>query len=53
MRIEHTMGSVKRCRIVKEKMRYWQDCIGDMVMTIAAGLHNWRLQDRPWQYEPH
>ena len=40
MRIEHTIGSVKRCRIVKEKMRYWQDRIRDMVMAIAAGLHN-------------
>jgi hypothetical protein len=51
MRIEHTIGSVKRCRIIKEKMRYWQDTIRDMVMAIAAGLHNWRLRYRPWNYE--
>lgn len=53
MRIEHTIGSVKRCRIVKEKLRYWQAIVRDMVMTIAAGLHNLRLQYRPWHYETH
>ncbi len=48
MRIEHTMGSVKRCRIVKEKIRYWQTTIRDMVMDIACGLHNLRLRYRPF-----
>ncbi len=51
MRIEHTMASVKRCRIVKEKMRYWQDGIRDLVMAIACGLHNLRLRHRPWNYD--
>ncbi len=51
MRIEHTIGSVKRCRIVNDKIRYWQDTVRDMVMTIAAGLHNLRLRYRPWNYE--
>lgn len=50
MRIEHTMSSVKRCRIVQDKMRYWQDQIRDMVMAIACGLHNLRLRHRPWNY---
>lgn len=50
MRIEHTMSSVKRCRIVKDKMRYWQDQIRDLVMAIACGLHNLRLRHRPWSY---
>lgn len=50
MRIEHTMCSVKRCRIVKEKLRYWRDRVRDMVMEIACGLHNLRLRHRPWQY---
>jgi len=50
MRIEHAMASVKRCRIVKDKMRYWQDQIRDMVMAIACGLHNLRLRHRPWNY---
>ena len=51
MRIEHTMCSVKRCRIVKEKIRYWQDLIRDVVMEIACGLHNFRLRFRPWHYD--
>ena len=51
MRIEHTMSSVKRCRIVKDKLRYWQDTVRDAVMVIAAGLHNLRLRYRPWNYE--
>lgn len=50
MRIEHTMSSVKRCRIVKDKLRYWQDRIRDMVMAIACGLHNIRMRHRPWHY---
>jgi hypothetical protein len=37
VRIEHTMSSVKRCRIVKDKMRYWMDQIRDLVMVIACG----------------
>lgn len=51
MRVEHTMCSVKRCRIVKDKIRYWKDSIRDMVMRIACGLHNFRLRHRPWNYD--
>ena len=51
MRIEHTMCSVKRCRIIKDKIRYWQDMIRDLVMEIACGLHNFRLRYRPWHYD--
>lgn len=50
MRIEHTMASVKRCRMVKDNIRYWQDHIRDLVMAIACGLHNLRLRHRPWHY---
>ncbi len=51
MRIEHTMCSVKRCRIIKDKIRYWQDRVRDMVMEIACGLHNFRVRHRPWHYD--
>jgi hypothetical protein len=51
MRIEHTMCSVKRCRIIKDRIRYWQDTIRDIVMEIACGLHNLRLRHRPWHYD--
>ena len=53
MRIEHTIGSLKRCRIIKDKLRYWRDTVRDVVMVIAAGLHNWRLRYRPWHYDTH
>jgi hypothetical protein len=52
MRIEHTMCSVKRCRVVKDKLRYWQMRVRDLVMAIACGLHNLRLRHRPWNYDP-
>ncbi len=51
MRIEHAICGVKRCRIVKDKIRYWKDSIRDMVMEIACGLHNFRLRYRPWHYD--
>jgi hypothetical protein len=50
MRIEHTMSSVKRCRIVKDVCRYWHDRVRDMVMRLACGLHTFRLRSRPWIY---
>lgn len=53
MRIEHTIGSVKRCRIIKDNLRYWRDSVRDTVLAIAAGLHNLRLRYRPWNYETH
>ena len=51
MRIEHTIGSIKRCRIIKEKIRYWKETIRDVLMEIACGLHNFRVRHRPWNYD--
>ncbi len=53
MRIEHTICSVKRCRIITDKIRYWKDTIRDVVMEIACGLHNLRLRHRPGHYHTH
>jgi DDE superfamily endonuclease len=50
MRIEHVMGSIKRYRIVKEKMRLWREGVRDMVMETCCALHNFRLRYRPWSY---
>lgn len=44
--IEHVMASVKRIRIVKEKIRLHSDQVRDSVMLIAAGLHNLRIDHR-------
>jgi DDE superfamily endonuclease len=50
IRIEHAIGGVKRYRIVKEKIRLLKDGIRDAVMETCCGLHNFRLQYRPWHY---
>jgi hypothetical protein len=50
IRIEHTIGSVKRYRMVKDKIRLLKDGIRDTIMETCCGLHNFRLQYRPWTY---
>jgi hypothetical protein len=50
IRSEHAMGGVKRSRIVKEKRRLLKDGIRDTIMETCCGLHNFRLQYRPWHY---
>jgi hypothetical protein len=51
IRIEHAIGGVKRYRIVKDKIRNWKKGFRDMVMETCCGLHNFRLNFRPWHYE--
>jgi len=51
VRIEHTIGGVKRYRIVKDKLRNWKCNFRDLVMETCCGLHNFRLGFRPWSYE--
>jgi DDE superfamily endonuclease len=50
IRIEHAIGGVKRDRIVKDKIRLFKDGIRDTIMETCCGLHNFRLQYRPWHY---
>jgi hypothetical protein len=50
IRIEHAIGGVKRDRIVKDKLRLLKDGIRDSIMETCCGLHNFRLQYRPWHY---
>jgi len=52
VRIEHTIGGVKRYRIVKDKIRNWKDDFRDRIMETCCGLHNFRLNFRPWHYDP-
>ena len=51
IRVEHAIGGVKRYRLVKDKIRNWKDGFRDKVMETCCGLHNFRLNFRPWQYE--
>ena len=41
--VEHAIGGVKRCRIVKERLRCTKFGFDDKVMLIACGLHNLRI----------
>jgi hypothetical protein len=49
LRIEHVNSSVKRCRIVKDRLRLWKTGIRDLVMEICCALHNFRVRLTPWQ----
>ena len=50
MRIEHASGGVNRDRIVKDNIRLLKDGMRDSMMETCCGLHNFRLQYRPWHY---
>jgi hypothetical protein len=41
--VEHAIGKVKICRIVKDRIRCWKQNIRDRMMEICCGLHNFRL----------
>jgi len=41
--VEHAIGGVKKCRIVKERFRCRKFEFDDLVMLIACGLHNFRM----------
>src|SRR6266568_4320731 len=42
LRIEHVNSSVKRCRIVKDRIRLWKEGVRDVVMELCCALHNFR-----------
>lgn len=50
IRVEHAIGGVKRYRIVKDQLRNWKQDFRDRVMETCCGLHNFRLNFRPWHY---
>ncbi len=52
VRMEHTIGGVKRYRIAKDKLRNWKPGFRDLVLEVCCGLHNFRLNFRPWHYKP-
>jgi DDE superfamily endonuclease len=49
LRIEHVHSSVKRCRMVKDRLRLWKDGVRDLVMELCCALHNFRVRLTPWQ----
>lgn len=50
VRVEHVMSGIKRYRIVKDKLRNYKKGFSDLVMKTCCGLHNFRLNFRPWCY---
>lgn len=46
VRVEHAISGVKRSRIVKDILRNTKDGFSDLVMVIACGLHNFRVDHR-------
>jgi len=36
LRIEHVNSGVKRCRIVKDRIRLWKEGVRDLVMNYAV-----------------
>jgi hypothetical protein len=49
LRIEHVSRSVKRCRIVKDRIRLWKEGSRDLVLELCCALPNCRVRLRPWQ----
>ena len=49
LRIEHVNSSVKRCRIVKDRIRLWKEGVRDLVIELCCALHNFRVRLTPWQ----
>jgi hypothetical protein len=47
LRIEHVNSSVKRCRVVKDRIRLWKDGVRDLVMELCCALHNFRVHLTP------
>ena len=48
LRIEHVNRSVKRCRMVKDRIRVWKQGIRDLVMELCCALHTFRVRLSPW-----
>ena len=44
--VENVIAGVKRCRIIKDVLRLTREGLSDLVMEIACGLHNLRVNCR-------
>ncbi len=47
---EHVMSGIKRCRIVKDELRYFSTTFRDKIFFVACGLHNFRVTRRKNTY---
>lgn len=44
--VENVIAGIKRCRIVKDVFRNTKDDVADLVIELACGLHNFRVEHR-------
>jgi hypothetical protein len=51
VRTEHAIGSIKRCRIVKDECRLRKNNFAENIFLTCAALHNFRLKETPFRYE--
>jgi len=49
LRLEPVHRSVKRCRIVQDRLRLWKQGVRDLVMARCCALHTFRVRLSPWQ----
>lgn len=47
---EHAICGIKRCRILKEKLRYFDSTFRNQIFLVACGLHNLRVTRRKISY---
>jgi len=47
---EHAISGIKRCRILKEKLRYFDSTFRNQIFLVASGLHNLRVTRRKASY---
>jgi hypothetical protein len=43
VQVEHAISGIKRSRIVKDILRNTKEDFSDLVMVVACGLHNFRV----------
>jgi len=49
LRIAHVNRRVKRCHVVKDRIRLWQEGGRAVVLELCCALHNCRGRLTPWQ----
>ena len=51
VRVEHTIGSAKHMRIVKDECRLRANNFVQRIFSTCAAMHNFRIKINPWHYE--
>ena len=49
LRSDHVHSSVKRCRIIQDRLRLRKEGVHDLVMARCWALHTFRVRLTPWQ----